>query len=72
MQGKVCWWCKGWRRKSQIFTGFTIHKCIGIKMGFKLNWNQLADVYDKNLKVFSFTKFILAQLFYLEMCKSVH
>lgn len=40
-------------------------------MGFKLNWNQLADIYAKNLKVFSFTKFILTQLSYLEMCKSL-
>lgn len=41
-------------------------------MGFKLNWNQLADIYAKNLKkVFSFTKFILTQLSYLEKCKSV-
>lgn len=28
-------------------------------MGFKLNWNQLADMYAKNLKLFSFTKFSL-------------
>lgn len=72
MQGKVCFWCKGWWRKPHIFTGFTINKCIGIQMGFKLNRNQLADMYAKNLKVFSFSKFILPQLSYLEMFKSVH